>query len=577
MNVLLTTLNAKFIHSSLALRYIREACADKGIATKVKEYTINIHPYDIVSDLYDQKSEMIGFACYIWNIEETLHVARMIKQVAPKTIIVLGGPEVTYTARELLTKYPQLDYIVQGEGEESFPALVTCLAKGEVPHSIAGILGSVQGQMIGNEEIQEIKELTTIPFPYRAEEVPKIDNKIMYYESSRGCPFQCQYCLSGNRNTVRFFPTDRVISELKAFVEAGVKQIKFVDRTFNCNPAHHRPLLAYMQTVKEPINFHLEIAADILKEEDIALLQQMPKGRVQLEIGIQSSHEPTLKAIRRHNEWPLITKAVQALREKGNIHLHLDLIVGLPLEGEKELQKSFHDIYTLRPHALQIGFLKVLKGSGIERYQSEGYQYDEKAPYEVLETPSLSYEAIRFWKILEDVFEKVHNSEKFPQYIAALEPMYEDNYYRLYENMTKEWIAKGYHQVSIGDQQLIAFLYEFAKIHHNDKIHVLHDMLVLDVLTYFTFKIKPSALTIQEAPRQETDEFYRNEAWVRQYILDYHFTDWKAVKRENQIVQISSEAARWLWQKEGKEGEPVYALGHKMADGEVQWFLWEKK
>ncbi len=574
MKVTLTTLNAKFIHSSLALRYLREACREKGIQAEVREYTINLHEYDILSDLYEQKSDIVGFACYIWNIEETLHVAELLHQVAPETILVLGGPEVSYTAKEILKEYPYIRYVVQGEGEESFVELIQTLKEGRIPEHIPGVLGWHDGRLIGNETVCEVKDLSRIPFPYRSEGVPKLDNKIMYYESSRGCPFQCQYCLSGNRNTVRFFPADRVISELKEFVAAGVKQIKFVDRTFNCNPAHHRRLLEYMRTVTEPINFHLEIAADLLKEEDIQLLKAMPKGRVQLEIGIQSSHEETLKAIRRHNEWSVITRAVAALREAGNIHLHLDLIVGLPYEGARELQKSFHDIYVMKPHALQIGFLKLLKGSGIQLHQSAGYKYDKKAPYEVLETPWLSYETVRFWKVLEDVFERVHNSGKFVRYIEALEPMYADNYFVLYEKMTRYWQQQGLHQISVGDQRLIEFLQGFAGTYHEDKAELLLDMLRLDVLSFFGFKVKPAVLAIEEAPRSATDIFYRDEARVRRYIPDYVFTDWKKVKGEIQIVRISADTVRQLWKKECSE--PAYALGHKGEDGSVTWYLWEE-
>ena len=416
MNVVLSTLNSKFIHSSLALRYLKAYGQAHGQAYDIVEYTINMPVLHILSDITERNIDVLGFACYIWNIEMTLHVVDMVKAVRPDIKIILGGPEVSFTADEILNRCHAVDYVVQGEGEEAFYELISALQNGKdgLGEEIPGVRGRhITGQLMGSTEAVEVKDLSTIPFPYVEEDMEDLEHKIIYYESSRGCPFSCQYCLSGNKNTVRFFPQERTFKELQWFIDHKVKQVKFVDRTFNCAPHHHRPLMEFMRDADTETNFHLEMEPELMTEWETNILCETPPGRIQIEVGVQSTHKKTLDAINRYNDWPYIQKAIRPIIEAGRTHVHMDLIVGLPYENKARFGLSFNDLFSLQPHALQIGFLKLLKGSGVRRMKEYQYISDPLAPYEVLSTHVLPYNDVRFLKHFEDVFERFYNSERF--------------------------------------------------------------------------------------------------------------------------------------------------------------------
>ena len=458
MKTLLTILNSKFIQSSLALRCLSTACDHQGVVVSVAEYTINQNSYDILRHIASFRADAIGFSCYIWNIDMTCYLIDLVKQVFPDTKIFVGGPEVSYTARQILEDYEYIDYVLQGEGEDMVPAFLKSLAAGRDGTEVPGVLGRVHGVIQGDETFQEVEDLDSLPFPYEHQDFRELDHRIMYYESSRGCPFHCQYCLSGMNDRVRFRSVPLVLKELQAFVDAGVHQVKFVDRTFNCSPAHHRPLIEYMIGVDKPINFHLEIEPGVLTDDDIDLLARAPKGRIQLEMGIQTTYEPTLQAIHRHNDWPRITHIMERLVALGTMHLHLDLIVGLPYEDYDHLRQSFNDIYALRPHKLQIGFLKLLKGSGIRRDYPGDYRYDPQGPYEVLATTWLPYEKVAYLKVLEDVFERTYNSGKFTYLFNWLGRLFAPDYMKLYEALTEEWLVLHNDQKALSDESLRHFL-----------------------------------------------------------------------------------------------------------------------
>ena len=416
MNVVLSTLNSKFIHSSLALRYLKAYGQAHGQAYDIVEYTINMPVLHILSDITERNIDVLGFACYIWNIDMTLHVVDMVKAVRPDIKIILGGPEVSFTADEILNRCTAVDYVVQGEGEEAFYQLISALIDGKdgLEDEIPGVRGRhISGQLLGSTDTVEVKDLSTIPFPYVEEDMVDLEHKIIYYESSRGCPFSCQYCLSGNKNTVRFFPQNRTLKELQWFIDHKVKQVKFVDRTFNCAPKHHRPLMEFMRDADTETNFHLEMEPELMTKWETHILCETPPGRIQIEVGVQSTHKKTLDAINRYNDWPYIQKAIRPIIEAGRTHVHMDLIVGLPYETKQRFGLSFNDLFSLQPHALQIGFLKLLKGSGVRRMEEYQYISDPLAPYEVLSTHVLPYRDIRFLKHFEDVFERFYNSERF--------------------------------------------------------------------------------------------------------------------------------------------------------------------
>lgn len=579
MKTLLTILNAKFIHSSLALRCLRTACRCNHVDVMTAEYTINQNAYDILRHISKFQAQAIGFSCYIWNIEMTCHIITLIKKVYPQVIVFVGGPEVSYTARQVLQDHPDIDYVLQGEGEEMVPAFLQALANGKSGIGIPGVMGRRGDTIDGDETFQEVSNLDTLPFPYENENMDDLNHKIMYYESSRGCPFHCQYCLSGMNDTVRFRSVPLVLQELQQFVDAGVHQIKFVDRTFNCNPKHHRPLIEYMIRVKQPINFHLEIEPGVMRDEDISLLAKAPKGRIQLEMGIQSTYEPTLQAIHRHNDWPRITYIMKKLLSYGTIHLHLDLIVGLPYEDYAHLRQSFNDIYALHPHKLQIGFLKLLKGSGIRRDYPNDYRYDPCGPYEVLETTWLPYEKVRYMKVFEDVFERTYNADKFVYVLAFLSDIYQADYFKLYERLTDEWLRLKNDEKALSDEHLCQFLWHCIQdvlMLSAEQQQTARELLILDMLTFFRFRYRLDFLGWEEAPRSETDAIFRDEAWLRQYVPAYTFTSWRDIKMRYRIWRVSKPAMQELQQYTVIPNQAAYILAEKRSHDTTWQIIPEK-
>ena len=551
MNVVLSTLNSKFIHSSLALRYLKAYGEAHGQAYDIVEYTINMPVLHILSDITEHDIDVLGFACYIWNIEMTLHVVDMVKAVRPDIKIVLGGPEVSFTADELLERCPNIDYIVQGEGEEAFHALVTALHLGNdgLDPVIPGVRGRRDGSILGSLEAVEVSDLSSIPFPYTEEDMDDLEHKIIYYESSRGCPFSCQYCLSGNKNTVRFFPQERTLEELQWFIDHGVKQVKFVDRTFNCAPHHHRPLMEFMRDSDTDMNFHLEMEPELMTEWETNILCETPPGRIQIEVGVQSTHKKTLDAINRYNDWPYIQKSIRPIIQAGRTHVHMDLIVGLPHEDFNRFGQSFNDLFSLQPHALQIGFLKLLKGSGVRRMREYKYVADPLAPYEVLSTHVLPYNDVRFLKYFEDVFERFYNSERFRTtfgYIGQQLIHGETDAFTYFCDMTRAWLKEGNHKVNLKDIDQIEFLYRFF-LHKGDTIAA--ELLQYDTLVSYRGKVRSEAVGLPKQTKellQVGEAFWRNEEIASTFIPNYTFKEWRKIRQQYVEMTMSRETAAYL-------------------------------
>lgn len=551
MNVVLSTLNSKFIHSSLALRYLKAYGEAHGQAYDIVEYTINMPVLHILSDITEHDIDVLGFACYIWNIEMTLHVVDMVKAVRPDIKIVLGGPEVSFTADELLERCPNIDYIVQGEGEEAFHALVTALQLGNdgLDPVIPGVRGRRNGSILGSAEAVEVRDLSTIPFPYTEEDMDDLEHKIIYYESSRGCPFSCQYCLSGNKNTVRFFPQERTLEELQWFIDHGVKQVKFVDRTFNCAPHHHRPLMEFMRDSDTDMNFHLEMEPELMTEWETNILCETPPGRIQIEVGVQSTHKKTLDAINRYNDWPYIQKSIRPIIQAGRTHVHMDLIVGLPHEDFNRFGQSFNDLFSLQPHALQIGFLKLLKGSGVRRMREYKYVADPLAPYEVLSTHVLPYDDVRFLKYFEDVFERFYNSERFRTtfgYIGQQLIHGETDAFTYFCDMTRAWLKEGNHKVNLKDIDQIEFLYRFF-LAKGDTIAA--ELLQYDTLVSYRGKVRSEAVGLPKQTKellQVGEAFWRNEEIASTFIPNYTFKEWRKIRQQYVEMTMSRETASYL-------------------------------
>ncbi len=435
MKVLLVAVNAKYIHSNLAVYCLKSYAAFKGYAVEIAEYTINQQPGDVLRDLYERQADVVAFSCYIWNIEFVKAMIRDYKKVRPQSEIWLGGPEVSYRGEVLLNELPEVRGIMAGEGEETFAKLVEAYEKAQAFENtqtahmtemgctqqellwstIPGIVVRQQSGDILTTEPALPLDFSGLPFPYGDGKLDSFENRIIYYESSRGCPFSCAYCLSSIDKRVRFRNMELVKQELAFFLEKKVPQVKFIDRTFNVNNARTMELLQFMKENDNGItNFHCEIAAELLTAEQITILRSLRPGLVQLEIGVQSTNGEALSAVNRKTELAILKEKVAAVREKNNVHIHLDLIAGLPKEDLESFKKSFDEVYGMRPHQLQLGFLKVLSGAPMEQMASENDMiYQSSPPYEVLSTRWLSFEDIILLKKVEEMVEVYYNSGQF--------------------------------------------------------------------------------------------------------------------------------------------------------------------
>ena len=403
MKILLAAVNAKYIHSNLAVYCLKSYAASKGQEAEIAEYTINQQTEEVLRDLYERNADVVAFSCYIWNIEFIKAVIKDYKKIRPQCEIWLGGPEVSYRAEELLAELPEVRGVMVGEGEEIFAKLAKAYREELSLNEISGIAVRENNGEILTTEPAEPLDFSALPFPYGDENLSFFDNRIIYYESSRGCPFSCAYCLSSLDKRVRFRNMDLVKKELKFFLDRQVPQVKFIDRTFNINGPRTVELLQFIKENDNAItNFHFEVAAELLTKEQIELLNSLRPGLVQLEIGVQSTNSETLTAVNRKTELSELKKTVAAVRKKNNVHIHLDLIAGLPKEDLDSFKKSFNEVYEMNPHQLQLGFLKVLSGAPMEGMAAENeIVYQSAPPYEVLSTNWLSYEDIILLKKVE--------------------------------------------------------------------------------------------------------------------------------------------------------------------------------
>ncbi|MDR3564595.1 MAG: B12-binding domain-containing radical SAM protein [Negativicutes bacterium] len=548
MQVVLATLNAKFIHSSLALRYLKQYCQAAHPAITIKEYTINNEGLYILGDIFQARPDVLGLVCYIWNREAVLALAALVKKVLPGTAIVLGGPEVTYDAAAVLQENPAVDFVIQGEGEEAFAALLGVLSVGRPVEGIAGVAFRREGESVASEP-QVVARLARLPFPYD-DDMAELKDKIIYYESSRGCPFACSYCLSSTTRGVRFFDTDRVLAELAFFISHDVRQVKFVDRTFNARREHYWPILRFLAAADCRTNFHFEIAADRLDDDIVEFLATAPIGRFQFEIGVQSTHDATLQAINRKNDWPRLTRHVRALRAAGNIHLHLDLIVGLPFENYQQFGQSFNTVYQLQPHMLQLGFLKMLKGSAIrEQVAIHGYVFMDDAPYEVLANHYLTYAEIRRLKIMEELFNQLYNSGRFGATLAWLVSGYGGEAFLLYDALTTYWEERGLHRVAHSAKALYRYIADFSAAVRPESKETCMAFLRFDALMSEQGTTRPAFLPWSEGQwADQKSSFWRDEALVRRYLPDYRFTTWRDINNKYHIEVFPFDLPGYLTQ-----------------------------
>ncbi|MCK8827453.1 B12-binding domain-containing radical SAM protein [Natroniella acetigena] len=482
MNVLLTALNAKFIHSSLALRYLKSYCQGQ-FEIELAEYTINQASDYIAAEIYKQEPDLVGFSCYIWNMEQVLEVIKILKQVKPELIIVLGGPEVSYDPVDLMKEYQEIDYLVYGEGEETFQQLLTNLTTGQSCEEVLGLVYRTEQGIIKNEP-RPVLQLEQVPSPYG--NLEGLEHKIVYFETNRGCPFNCQYCLSSTLSAVRYFPLELVKEELLKLIKADVRQVKFVDRTFNCDQNRALEIFQFLVENKpsdSDLNFHFEITADLLSEEVLGFLEEVPAGYFQFEVGVQSTNQKTLELIDRKVDFTKLAEVVKRLQAARNIHLHLDLIAGLPAEDYQTFINSFNDVYQLRPGRLQLGFLKLLKGSGLrEKAEEYGYLYLDKPPYQVLENKWLSYQELLELEMVEEVLETFCNTHHFDHSLKFIEQNFYQAPFSLWADLAEFWEEQEYYRYSHKLESLYQILQEFYQQYCSKRFDLFNEILKFDYL-----------------------------------------------------------------------------------------------
>ncbi|QCX33014.1 DUF4080 domain-containing protein [Caloramator sp. E03] len=481
MNIVLAALNSKYIHSNLAIRYIKSYCKEYNI--KLFEATINENLLDISMNILKMEPDVIGFSCYIWNIEETLKVCSIIKSVRKNIKIILGGPEVSYNGEEFLKRNNFIDFLIEGEGEVTFKELLNALYNNQSFYHVDGIVFKYEDKIIRNKSRELIKDLNILPFPYEDE----IPDKIVYYEASRGCPFNCSYCLSSTIKGVRFFDINRVKNELKYFIDNKVKLVKFVDRTFNANKYYAKEIWNFLIENANTTTFHFEISADLLDDECFEILKMAPQKLFQFEIGVQTTNPDILKNINRIMDFEAVKANVKRIKEHNNIHCHLDLIAGLPGEDIHSLKKSFDMCMKIRPDVLQLGFLKILKGSPIEK-EVEKYdiRYLSFPPYQVLSTKDMSFIDMERLNKIEKVFEIYYNSGNFKLTMGYVLDTIKSEFDFFYE-LSCELERRDFFSKNFNLKDKFSFMYEFLlKKIDKDLIKnlLLHDYVITSKKPY---------------------------------------------------------------------------------------------
>lgn len=460
MKFLLGAINAKYIHTSLAVRCLYRAVKDDFDA-EMAEYTVNDSLLHISSSIYRKKPDVVALGCYIWNYNTVRALCDSIKKASPDTYIVLGGPEVSYNPERVLGECCA-DAVVMGEGEITICELFTALERGESLEGIEGVAFKDGNKVMVNVPRTPVECLDDLPFVYDGD-TEDYGSRILYYESSRGCPFSCSYCLSGEKGRVRYLSLDRVKKDLDYFVSHKVPLVKFVDRTFNADRKRAREIFKFIIDNKGKTCFHMELAGDLLDDETIELLASAPGGLMQFEIGVQTTNERTMEAINRKIRQKPLFDNIRKLMEKGNIHIHLDLIAGLPYEDIESFARSFNEVMELHPHVLQLGFLKLLDGSAIRRDEAKyNYRYTDNAPYEVISNDFVSYDDILLLHDIEEVFERYYNSGDFSKALDKLTEIYNNDYFSLYRDIAEYFVRNGLFDLSLSRQKLYSVLFDFC-------------------------------------------------------------------------------------------------------------------
>ncbi|MCR1876641.1 B12-binding domain-containing radical SAM protein [Paraclostridium bifermentans] len=535
MKILLTTLNSKFIHTNLAIRYLNQMVKDiEDIDVDIREYTINNELDFILKDIYANNYDVILFSTYIWNVNDIVKICNNLKKVNKNVKIALGGPEVTYDSEESMKKYDFVDYILYGEGELVFRDFVKSL-KGDIDiKDVNGIVYRNNGDIVKNKPMKDIENLDIIPSPYVDLNKAEYENRIVYYETSRGCPFNCQYCLSSTLQGLRYFSIDRVKSDLKALIDAGVSQIKFIDRTFNANKKFAMEIMQFlMENDNDYTTYHFEVTAHLLTEDMLEFLKGCKEGLFQFEIGVQTTNEKVLEAVGRRDDFSKLSYVVQKIASYRNIHQHLDLIAGLPYEDYNSFENSFNDVFNLGIEHLQLGFLKMIKGTGIRNNADEHeFRYKDYPPYEVLYNKYITYNEILKLKDIEEILERYFNSKNFVlsmRYI--IHNYYKESPFKFFEDFATYFDKNGYFNMSQGKNQLYKILLDFYTEKINKNIELFTEIIKYDYISLGKTSNVPGFMSKIEVEdfKNRCHLFLQNEENILKYIPRFENTPAKQI------------------------------------------------
>lgn len=535
MKILLTTLNSKFIHTNLAIRYLKQMVKDiEDINVDIREYTINNELDFILKDIYTNNYDVILFSTYIWNVNDIVKLCNNLKKVKPNIKIALGGPEVTYDSEEAMKKYDFIDYILYGEGELIFRDFTKYLMGDMKIEDVDGIVYRSNDSIITNKPMKLLENLDLIPSPYEELDKKEYENRIVYYETSRGCPFNCQYCLSSAIEGLRYFSIDRVKKDLKKLIDARVSQIKFIDRTFNANKKFAMEIMKFlMENDNGYTTYHFEVTAHLLTDDMLEFLKDCKEGLFQFEIGVQSTNEKVLDAVGRRDDFKKLSYVVQKIASFRNIHQHLDLIAGLPYEDYSSFENSFNDVFNLGIEHLQLGFLKMIKGTGIRNQADEHeFRYKDYPPYEVLYNKYISYNEILKLKDIEEILERYFNSKNFVlsmRYI--IHNYYKESPFKFFEEFATYFNDNGYFNASQGKNQLYKILVDF----YTDKINIETE-LFKEIVKYDYISLGKTSNVPAFMDKVEVDDFknrchlfLQNEENILKYIPRFENTPAKQI------------------------------------------------
>lgn len=535
MKILLTAINSKFVHSNLAVRYLKAFTKDMDYDCNIREFSINDREEKILEEIIKESPNVVAFSTYIWNIEIIKRLSNLIKLVDENIEILYGGPEVSYDSQNILRELNG-DYIIEGEGEKTYREFVEYKLKERNLEDIRGLYYKKDNNIFFNGK-RPLMNMNEVAFPYEEDE--NLDNKIVYYESSRGCPFNCSYCLSSTIHGVRFLDIERVKKELSYFIKKEVRLVKFVDRTFNCNHKFTMAIWEFLINQDTKTQFHFEISADLLKDAELELLRKTPKDRFQFEVGVQTTNDEVLNRINRFVNFSDIKEKVDELLKLRNIKQHLDLIAGLPGEDYNSFKRSFNDVYSIKPEEIQLGFLKLLRGASIrEEAVAYGMKFSPYPPYEILKTKDLSYEELLKLKKVEEMVDKYYNSQKFNNIINYLVKQF-DNPFDFYYELGKYFDKKGYFNRNIGNSEYYKVFLDFnMEILKGDK-DILNELLRFDYLNFNKKRGIPDFIgrSIKREEEEEIKDMLRHKYSFKEYYLESFDIDIQSFLNDSIIIK----------------------------------------